>query len=68
MGTSSLNCALDIGTDVQTVALHEFGHFAGWLSHSTDSGTVMYGVVNDCQRSPTSSDINSMSAQYSGHP
>ena len=67
MGTSSVNCALDVGTDVQTVAVHEFGHFAGWLGHSSDSGAAMYGDYNGCQRTPASHDEDSMDSQYEGH-
>lgn len=66
MGASSTNCALDIGIDVQTVALHEFGHW-GRLEHSSDSGAAMYGTINDCQRTPATHDADSMTAQYQGH-
>ena len=67
MGTSSFNCLFDIGIDVQTVALHEFGHFMG-LDDSNDSDAAMYGTVNDCQRTPDDHDIDSMNDQYDGHP
>ena len=67
MGTSSVNCALDVGTDVQSIAVHEFGHFAGWLAHSSDSGAAMYGNYNGCQRTPASHDEDSMDSQYEGH-
>lgn len=66
MGASSTNCALNIGIDVQTVALHEFGHW-GVLSHSSDSNAAMYGAYNDCQRTPAQHDLDSMRAQYAGH-
>lgn len=66
MGGSSTNCAFDIGIDVQTLALHEFGHW-GRLEHSSDSGAAMYGSYNDCQRTPAQHDLDSMSAQYQGH-
>lgn len=68
MGTSSFNCALDIGKDVQTIALHEFGHFAGWLEHSSDSDAAMYGYYNGCQRTPDEHDVDSMNEQYDNHP
>lgn len=65
--TSDLNCLLDRGYDVQTVALHEFGHFAGHLRHSNHSDDSMHSDVGDCKRTPSSHDIQSMNAQYSGH-
>jgi len=67
MGTSGLSCTLGLGTDVQTVALHEFGHFGGNLDHSSDSGTSMYFQYNGCRRSPSTHDVNSMNAQVAGH-
>ena len=36
-----VHCALNIGVDVQSVALHEFGHLAG-LAHTTDDDAAMY--------------------------
>jgi len=53
--------------DVETVALHEFGHFGG-LTHTTDSAAVMYPDYRGCQRALTSHDIASGDAQYAGHP
>lgn len=67
MGASSTNCALDIGVDVQTVAVHEFGHW-GRLSHSSDSDAAMFAQINDCQRVIAEHDDNSMTTQYAGHP
>ena len=67
MGTSSFNCSLDIGYDVQTIALHEFGHYAG-LADSSDSGAAMYIPYNGCKRTPTSHDQESMDEQYDDHP
>lgn len=66
MGASSTNCAFHIGIDVQTLALHEFGHW-GRLTHSGDSGAAMYASYNDCQRTPATHDDNSMTANYQGH-
>ena len=67
--TSNLFCLTDYGYDVQTVALHEFGHFARYLRHSTHADDAMYGQeYNGCLRTPSDHDIESMNAQYSGHP
>lgn len=66
LGTSNLFCDFDIGLDVETIALHEFGHF-GFLDHTSDSGAVMYDAYNDCQRSLASHDVNSMNYQYRNH-
>lgn len=66
LGTNSLWCTLDIGYDVQTIGLHELGHW-GYLGHSSDSGAAMYGGYNDCQRTPAQHDIDSMNSNYAGH-
>ena len=35
--------------DVYTVALHEFGHYIGWLDDSTnDTTSVMFATYNGC--------------------
>ncbi|MCY4654784.1 MAG: matrixin family metalloprotease, partial [Dehalococcoidia bacterium] len=65
--TSDLNCSLDRGYDVQTVALHEFGHFVGHPSHSSSSGDAMHKNVGDCKRTPSSNDIRNINAHYVGH-
>lgn len=67
MGTSGVWCTLGLGTDVQTVALHEFGHFGGFLDHTSDSGSSMYFQNNGCRRTPATHDVNSMNAQVAGH-
>ena len=67
MGTSGILCLLDIGVDVQSIALHEFGHFMG-LDDSNDSDAAMYGTYNDCQRTPDDHDVDSMDDQYDSHP
>lgn len=66
MGVNSLSCLLDLGFDVQTVALHELGHW-GVLSHSSDSGAAMYGAYNGCKRTPRQHDIDSMNSNYANH-
>lgn len=63
LGASSTNCALGIGYDVQTVALHEFGHW-GYLGHSIDFTAAMFQTYQKCQRTPTQHDIDSMNANY----
>ena len=62
--TATWKCWFDIGRDVETYALHEFGHFAGYLYHSSDGATIMYPYLLDCQRNLDSHDINSMNTQY----
>lgn len=49
--------------DMETVALHEFGHW-GTLSESSDSGAVMWGSYWNCRQTLTTHDINSMNALY----
>lgn len=66
-GTASWKCWLDIGRDVKTYALHEFGHFAGYLGHSTDSDSAMYVDLTNCQRTLDDHDVDSMNHQYSSH-
>lgn len=65
--TSGWDCFLNIDYDVETVAIHEFGHLAGALSHSTESDTVMADGYQDCLRSLYDHDVDSMEAQYAGH-
>ena len=66
--TAWWKCVLDIGRDVETYALHEFGHFVGVLDHTSDSDAVMNEFLHsDCQRHLDSHDINSMNAQYGSH-
>lgn len=69
MGASTLNCLANIGTDVQTIAVHEFGHW-GVLWHNDDFfGSVMFGGYVDCRRTPKNHDEASMNALYekAGH-
>lgn len=55
-------CTLHIGFDVATIALHEFGHFAG-LDHTDDFTSRMYGQYLGCRRDLSSHDITSMNQQ-----
>jgi len=52
--------------DVETVALHEFGH-SNALDHTTDSAAVMWPFVDECQRRLTSHDRSSMNRPYDNH-
>ena len=62
--TAWFKCFLGIGLDVETSALHEFGHFGGYLSHSSDSNAVMNYDVSDCERDLKGHDIYSMDTNY----
>lgn len=68
MGTSDFNCTFlgPVTVDVQSVALHEFGHFGG-LGHTSDSAAVMYGNYVTCRRHLHSHDKQSMNNNYPGH-
>lgn len=65
MGTNDTNCFLG-SYDVQTIALHEFGHW-GVLRHSDYFlGTAMAPEYRGCIRTPTQHDIDSMNKQHQG--
>lgn len=71
MGTNGTLCALsgppnNLNTiDVQTVALHEFGHW-GVLGHTSDIQAIMFATYKGCQRTLSQHDVDSMNAQYAG--
>lgn len=64
--TSDTACLLGNNLDVQTVALHEFGHF-GVLEHTDDAGAVMYPTLLFCRRQLSDHDVESMDLNYAGH-
>lgn len=49
--------------DMETVALHELGHW-GVLSHSTDVNATMYRSYDFCDQTLSQHDIDSMNANY----
>lgn len=66
MGTSDVLCFLSHGYDVQTIALHEFGHW-GVLKQTTDRAAAMFAFYQGCRRTPLPHDIDSMNWQYRNH-
>jgi predicted Zn-dependent protease len=61
-------CNYVSGPSRYSVALHEIGHAAGNLNHSSDSDAIMYAFYSsgECNLL-TAHDVNSMYAQYSSH-
>lgn len=55
------------GYDLETVALHEFGHALG-LGESTVSGAVMYGYYNGVNINPSSDDLAGIRSIYGAVP
>jgi hypothetical protein len=53
--------------DVQTVALHEFGHAFG-LDHSAYTTAAMYGYYTGMKQAPTSDDITGIQTAWGVHP
>jgi peptidoglycan hydrolase-like protein with peptidoglycan-binding domain len=51
------------GTDLPSIALHEFGHSLG-LAHSTDGGAVMYPYYTGIHRDLATDDIQGIRALY----
>lgn len=68
-GTNVVPCTIFNSPDVKEVAVHEFGHLAGWLGESTLGGdAVMSSPENyGCFREVKVHDISSMNWQYNGH-
>ncbi|NOT34444.1 MAG: matrixin family metalloprotease [Candidatus Eisenbacteria bacterium] len=48
-------CPATRNMDLQTVAMHEVGHFIG-LGHSSDASATMYGSAETCDRSQSTLD------------
>jgi hypothetical protein len=65
--TDDLACIVagTVAPDVQSVALHEFGHW-GVLGHTSDTQAVMYEFFS-CKRALRQHDIDSMRETYRGH-
>lgn len=53
--------------DLQTVAMHEFGHALG-MDHSTISSAVMYAYYNNIKQSLTTDDVNGIQSVYGAYP
>jgi hypothetical protein len=61
MGTSDLACPF--GKDVETIALHEFGHW-GVLRHTACRYSVMWPKYTGCRRQLYPYDIEAMNLNY----
>ena len=55
------------GFDVETVAIHEFGHALG-MSHSAITSAVMYATYNATKQSLTTDDISGIQSIYGAVP
>jgi hypothetical protein len=68
MGTSNFNCQFlgALTVDVETLALHELGHFIG-LAHSSETSSVMATPYDVCDRDLAAHDWNSANTLYAPH-
>jgi matrixin len=57
---------LAAGYDVETLALHELGHWIG-INHTPDTGAAMYPSYQECNRALSYHDWQSGNALYDGH-
>jgi hypothetical protein len=64
---SNYSWAANTGYDLETVALHEFGHALG-LDHSSLMSAVMYAYYTGTNQTPTSDDISGIDSVYGGIP
>lgn len=55
-----------LGYDVETVALHELGHYIG-VAHTPDTGAAMYPSYQDCNRALSVHEWQSGNALYDNH-
>ncbi len=60
---SAVNWNPSTGYDLETVAIHEFGHALG-LDHSALTTAVMYAYYNGTKQSLTSDDVSGIQAIY----
>lgn len=64
MGTSGFNCVVGVGRDVETVALHELGHWVHLGETFTDPDAVMYARYQECRRSLDGHDVYSVQEMH----
>jgi hypothetical protein len=64
---SNIAWKINASYDLETVALHEFGHALG-LDHSALSTAVMYAYYNGVKQSLTSDDIAGIQSIYGAYP
>ncbi|MCA1686287.1 MAG: matrixin family metalloprotease, partial [Planctomycetia bacterium] len=64
---SNVNWSPNSGYDLETVALHEFGHSLG-LDHSSVMTAVLYAYYHGTTQNPTSDDVSGIQSVYGPIP
>lgn len=64
---SSVNWQINSGYDIETVALHEFGHALG-MAHSQIQQALLYASYNGIKQTTNSDDVSGLSGIYGPVP